>query len=192
MATPRSQRIGIWIIVIAIAVGTVGTYFAVALGNKNDAKDQEAYNKALADYQKEQAKCPTGEVAELKQDPAPTAPSSPTYADIPELKTEDITVGTGAEVKAGDCVEIFYHGILAANGKAFTGGDNYITGVPYRALTTGFVPGFAQGLVGMKEGGERRILIPSELGYKDKAQGEIPANSDLIFVVKLVSIYKPS
>lgn len=192
MATPTSQRVGIWVIVIAIAIGTVGTYFALVLGNNNDAKEQEEYSKALADYQKEQDKCPTGEVSDLKQDPAPVAPTSQTYEDIPELKTEDIAVGTGAEVKAGDCVVIFYHGTLAVNGKSFTGGDNYSSGIPYRALTTGFVPGFAQGLVGMKEGGERRILIPSDLGYKDQAQGEIPANSDLIFVVKLVSIYAPS
>ncbi len=192
MATPASQRIGIWIIVVVIAIGTVGTYFALVLGNNNDSKQQEEYQKQLAEYQKEQAKCPTGEVADLKQDPAPTAPASPIYEDIPELKTEDISTGTGAEVKAGDCVVIFYHGTLANNGKAFEGGDNYSSGTPYRALTSGFVPGFAQGLVGMKEGGERRILIPSELGYKDQAQGEIPANSDLIFVVKLVSIYTPS
>lgn len=185
MATPKSQRVGIWVIVIVMAVGTIGAYFALALGNNNDAKDQEKTNKLLEEYQK----CPVGEVADLKQDPAPVPPASPTYADIPELKTEDITVGTGKEVKAGDCVVIFYHGTLAADGKAFQGGDNYAGGVPYRALTTGFVPGFAQGLVGMKEGGERRVLIPSDLAYKDQAQGEIPANADLVFVIKLVQIY---
>ena len=174
-----------------MAIGTIGTYFALAIGNNNDAKDQEEYNKQLAEYQKEQAKCSTGEVADLKQDPAPVPPTSQTYADIPELKTEDVTVGTGKEVKAGDCVVIFYHGTLAADGKAFQGGDNYAGGVPYRSLTTGFVPGFAQGLVGMKEGGERRVLIPSDLAYKDQANGDIPANSDLIFVIKLVQIYTP-
>lgn len=191
MAAPKSQRIGIWIIVIVMAIGTIGTYFALALGNNNDAKKQQEYQKQLADAQAEQAKCPTGEVTALKQDPAPTPPTSSTYADIPELKTEDITVGTGKEVAAGACVVIFYHGTLASNGKAFEGGDNYAGGVPYRATTTGFVPGFAQGLVGMKEGGERRVLIPSDLAYKDQANGDIPANSDLVFVIKLVSIYAP-
>lgn len=91
-------------------------------------------------------------MADLKQDPAPVPATSPTYADIPELKTEDVTVGTGKEVKAGDCVVIFYHGTLAVDGKAFEGGDNYTGGVLSVSLTTGFVPGFAQGLVGMKEG----------------------------------------
>ena len=185
MATPKSQRIGIWVIVVVMAIGTIGTYFALALGNNNDAKQQEEYNKQLAEYNK----WPVGEVADMKQEPAPVPPASQTYADIPELKTEDITVGTGKEAKSGDCVVIFYHGTLASNGKAFEGGDNYAGGVPYRALTTGFVPGFAQGIVGMKEGGERRVLIPSSLAYKDQANGDIPANSDLVFVIKLVSIY---
>lgn len=189
MATPKSQRIGIWIIVIVMSIGTIGTYFALALGNNNDAKQQEEFNKQLADYQAQQAKCPTGSVQDQKVSPAPTPPSSPTYDDIPELKTEDLTVGTGAEVKSGDCVVIFYHGTLASNGKAFEGGDNYAEGVPYRSATTSFVPGFSQGLVGMKVGGERRVLIPSDLAYKDQAQGDIPANSDLVFVIKLVSIY---
>lgn len=175
-------------IVVIMAVGTIGAYFALALGNNNDAKQQEEYQQQLAEYQKQQEGCASGDVDELRVDPAPVPPSSPTYEDIPELKTEDITVGEGEEVKSGDCVVIFYHGTLATNGTAFQGGDNYAGGVPYRAKTTGFVPGFATGLVGMKAGGERRILIPSDQAYGDQEQGDIPANSDLVFVVKLVEI----
>lgn len=193
MATAKSQRIFIWVIAVVMAVGTLGAYFVMILANQNGqvkTSQELAYEKQLADYQKQQAACPAGEVADKKVDPAPTPPEIQPTSPIKDLKTEDVTVGSGEEIKTGDCVELFYHGVLAKDGKAFTGGDNYSSGVPYRSLTTGFVPGFANGLVGIRVGGERKIYIPSAQGYAGQAQGDIPANSDLIFVVKVVGKYK--
>lgn len=190
MATPKHQRVIIWVIAAVMAVGTLGAYFIVILANNNGAVPsaaQEAYQKQLEEYQKQQAACPTGQVTDMKQPPQ-TLGDGPIITDVKELKTEDITVGTGQTVKAGDCVVLLFHGTLAATGKAFQGGDNYADGTPYRSLTSGFVPGFSQGLVGMNVGGERRIIIPSALGYGDQAQGEIPANSNLVFQIKLLAI----
>lgn len=191
MATRTSQRVGIWIIAVVMLVGTLGAFFLPIMINDSQAKEAAEQQKQIEEYQKLMADCPVGEVTEKKISPAPTPPEAPVLEEVPELKTVDLTVGDGAEVKEGDCVEILYHGTLAKDGTAFSGGSNYKEGVPYRSETTGFVPGFAAGIVGMKVGGERQIQIPSEQAYKDQAQGDIPANSDLIFTIKLVGIYTP-
>ena len=193
MATRNSQRIGIWVIVVVMTVGTLGAFFLPILINSNATKDSEQQTAALKELQDKQnaSNCPVGEVADKKVSPAPTPPAAPTSDKVAELSTSDVTVGTGAEVKAGDCVEVLYHGTLAKDGKAFDGGDNYASGVPYRSLTTGFVKGFGAGLVGMKVGGERLISIPSEQAYGAQAQGDIPANADLVFAIQLIGIYTP-
>lgn len=193
MATAKHQRIIIWVIAVVMVVGTFGAYFVMILANENGqvpSSQDAALQKQLEEYQKQQAVCPSGPVEDQKVDPAPTAPDAPVIEDITELSSKDLTVGDGQEVKAGDCVVIFFHGTFAKDGKAFEGGDNYAGGVPYRSLQGGFVPGFSEGLIGMKVGGERQIYIPSDKGYGEQANGGIPANSDLIFSVKLVSIYK--
>ena len=97
-----------------------------------------------------------------------------------------MSVGDGAEVKSRRLRGAIFHGVLAKDAKAFPGGDNYATGEAYRSLTTQFVPGFSEGLVGMKVGGAV-VFIPAAKGCNgSQAQGEIPANSDLIFAIKIV------
>ncbi len=183
MSTPRGQRIGIWIIAIVMAIGAVGVYFVAILANNND-------QAALSQYEEQQTACPSGQVTDKTISPAPSVPAIEAVpAGVSEVTTKDITVGSGQTVVAGDCVEILYHGVLAMTGVAFAGGDNYADGVPYRSSTTGFVEGFGEGLVGMKVGGERLVYIPSAKAYADQSNGEIPANSDLIFAIRLVGIY---
>lgn len=193
-STSQTQRLIIWIIAVVMTVGTIGSFFIFMLPQANTpvkTDTQKEYERQLAEYQKEQATCPSGPIQDKKVDPAPTPATVEAAGDIKDLKTEDITVGDGATVKSGDCVELFYHGVLAADAKAFQGGDNYAEGIPYRSRTTGFVPGFAEGLVGMKIGGERKIFIPSEKAYgaNPPEGGDIPANADLVFVVKVIGIY---
>jgi FKBP-type peptidyl-prolyl cis-trans isomerase len=83
-----------------------------------------------------------------------------------------------------------YTGWLASNGQKFDSSYDH-GGQPF-ALTLGqhqVIPGWEEGLIGMKPGGTRRILIPPALGYG--AQGSppaIPANSTLIFDVTMVSV----
>mgnify|MGYP001615229791 FL=1 len=54
------------------------------------------------------------------------------------------------------------------------------------------IQGFERGVIGMKLGGKRKLLIPSSLGYGNKAQGSIPANSALIFQIELINIVPPN
>lgn len=108
--------------------------------------------------------------------------------DVTELQTVDLQVGEGAEVKDGDCLLVKYNGTLAATGEQFDGNFDQPTAIQFALGKGQVIEGWDQGLQGMKVGGVRRIVIPSELAYRDQASETIPANSDLVFVVKVVGV----
>jgi FKBP-type peptidyl-prolyl cis-trans isomerase FkpA len=97
---------------------------------------------------------------------------------------DDIT-GTGAVVAAEDTVVVNWTGHIK-DGTRFDGANG--TTFPL----SGVVPGFRFGIVGMRVGGTRRMIIPSALGYGTIRQGIIPPNSTLIFTVQLIRVGKPA
>lgn len=98
----------------------------------------------------------------------------------------DITVGTGAEVVAGQNVSMRYTGALS-NGTQF---DANTSGTPFSfQLGAGrVIAGWDQGVAGMKVGGVRQLIIPSSLGYGRSDYGPIPGGSILVFTVTVVSV----
>jgi len=106
-----------------------------------------------------------------------------------ELLIEDLIVGDGQECAAGMQVNVDYAGINWSNGREFDAswnrGDTFAFG-----LGAGMViPGWDQGVQGMKVGGRRRLTIPPEMAYGSSgAGGVIAPNETLIFVVDLRSI----
>lgn len=103
------------------------------------------------------------------------------------LETEDIVEGDGAAAEAGDELEVQYVGVSYATGEEFD--SSWERGEPFAfRLGDGMViPGWDQGLEGMKVGGRRRLTIPPDLAYG--AQGSPPAigpNETLVFVIDLV------
>lgn len=106
--------------------------------------------------------------------------------DIPKVKIEDTQVGTGAEAKAGSTVSLFYTGKLT-NGTTF---DSNVGQQPLEfPLGAGqVIPGFEQGILGMKVGGKRTITIPPSLGYGPQGTGPIPPNATLIFEIELTAV----
>jgi peptidylprolyl isomerase len=100
--------------------------------------------------------------------------------------TRDLVVGKGDVVKASDTATLQYVGALYVNGKVFD--SSWGRGQPLTLGVSQFVPGFSAGLIGMKIGGRREIVIPAEYGYGAMAQDGIPANSVLVFVVDMISI----
>lgn len=100
--------------------------------------------------------------------------------------TEDRKTGTGATAKSGNKVGIRYIGKLK-NGKVF---DKNTSGKPFVfSLGKGeCIKGFDLGVAGMAVGGERRVIIPAKMGYGSQALPGIPANSELTFDIKLVSL----
>jgi FKBP-type peptidyl-prolyl cis-trans isomerase len=105
------------------------------------------------------------------------------------ITIEDTTPGIGAEVKSGDVVCIDYKGSLT-DGKVFD--ESYKRGQPFvTQIGVGqVIPGWDYGIVGLKEGGKRKLTIPADLAYGSRATGTIPANSTLVFEVELVKIIK--
>ena len=104
-----------------------------------------------------------------------------------ELKTRNLVVGTGATATASDTVVVQYVGTSYDTGKVFD--SSWSRGQPSTFPLSGVVPGFKDGIEGMKVGGRREMVIPSNLGYG--AQGSPPAikaNETLVFVVDLKSI----
>jgi len=106
----------------------------------------------------------------------------------PQVEIQDIQVGTGAEAVPGKSVVVNYTGTLT-NGVVFD--SSFKRNEPF-TLTLGagqVIPGWEQGLQGMKVGGTRVLTIPSSLGYGPQGAGSlIPPNATLIFQIQLVDV----
>jgi FKBP-type peptidyl-prolyl cis-trans isomerase len=119
-------------------------------------------------------------------------PEAPCYtAPAPtDLVLSDVVVGTGAEAAAGTDAEVKYVGAFYESGDEFdaswNGGDDKTFSVTVGAGQV--IPGFDQGIEGMKVGGRRMVTIPSDLGYGPSGQGPIPGGATLIFLIDLVSV----
>jgi peptidylprolyl isomerase len=89
--------------------------------------------------------------------------------------------------KKGSNLTVNYVGVLYKGGKEFD--SSWKTGQPLAPFVLGqgsVIPGWDQGLVGMKVGGRRELIIPSSLAYGPRGSGGIPPNSPLVFVVDLL------
>jgi len=127
--------------------------------------------------------------------PTPDASSSPQTEQPVQtlpggLKIQDLVVGTGQEVEAGDTVQVHYTGWLTDGTKFDSSVDR---GQPFVfQLGAGqVIKGWDQGVAGMKVGGKRRLEIPPSLGYGSRGAGDaIPPNATLIFEVQLLAVQK--
>ena len=106
-----------------------------------------------------------------------------------KLQITDEIIGAGAEVKAGDMITVNYSGTLLS-GKKFD--SSYDRGIPFsfQLGTGGVIKGWDQGILGMKIGGKRKLVIPPDLAYgnQEMGNGVIPANSTLIFEIELLDV----
>jgi FKBP-type peptidyl-prolyl cis-trans isomerase len=118
---------------------------------------------------------------------SPPSPYIPKTA-VTSLQTIDLTAGKGQAAQAGDCLVVKYYGTLASTGMAFDENFTKTTGFAFTVGEGQVIQGWDQGLIGMKAGGTRLLVIPPSLAYGNQANGSIPANSTLVFVVKLLRI----
>ena len=125
----------------------------------------------------------------------------PTKVEIPkapvtELDTEDLKAGKGEAAAKGKQVTVNYVGIACSSGKEFDSswgkkGKNKDDPLKFVLGTGKVIKGWDQGLVGMKEGGVRRLVIPGDLAYGPTGQPpDISGNDTPIFVVELVKVEK--
>ena len=104
------------------------------------------------------------------------------------LYYRDLTVGTGALAQNSSRITAYYKGWLS-NGTSF--GSLVAPATPLGPFTlgTGYViPGWDQGIPGMREGGKRQLVIPPGLAYGSAGRGNIPPNAVLVFEVELVDV----
>jgi peptidylprolyl isomerase len=123
---------------------------------------------------------------QLAKEPSVTVPSGPAPS---HLVVKDLITGTGKTATNGSTITVNYVGVLYKTGKQFDASWNR-----HQTFTTALsngqvIPGWVQGIQGMKVGGRRELIIPPSLGYGSSGQGStIPPNSTLVFVVDLLSV----
>ncbi len=117
--------------------------------------------------------------------------AKPIMDNVTELQIIDELVGTGAAAESGKKVVVNYTGTLT-DGTIFDSNVNPKFGhVEPFSFTLGVgevIPGWDQGVAGMKVGGKRKLTIPPSLGYGSQDMGVIPPNSTLIFEVELLKV----
>lgn len=107
--------------------------------------------------------------------------------EVAKLIIDDVVLGGGKEAIEGDTVTVHYVGTLQS-GQQFD--NSHTRGEPF-SFTLGenrVIEGWETGVLGMKVGGERILVIPSEMAYGAKNVGPIPANSTLVFAISLLAI----
>jgi peptidylprolyl isomerase len=127
---------------------------------------------------------PTGELAHKPKVDVPSGPAPK------KLEIKDVVTGKGPAAKEGDQLSVQYVGVLYANGKEFD--SSWSRGAqPFQFQLGGgqVIPGWDQGVKGIRVGGRRQLIIPAKLAYG--AQGQpptIPPNAPLVFVIDLAGI----
>ncbi|CAI8162603.1 MAG: FK506-binding protein [Synechococcus sp. CC9902] len=116
--------------------------------------------------------------------------SADTRVTASGLKITELNLGDGAEAAAGQTVVVHYRGTLE-NGKQFDASYDRVTPFSFPLGAGRVIKGWDEGVVGMKVGGKRKLVIPPDLAYGSRgAGGVIPPNATLTFEVELLDVKK--
>jgi peptidylprolyl isomerase len=175
----KYEAIGIFLSVAVMAVALSMLRFQADLGNT--VATLEADSQTALVVQEETATQENGALAQALADAA-TAKGK-----LVKLVIDDVKIGTGPEVTIGDTLTVDYIG-STQDGVQFD--SSYARGEPF-SFTVGenrVIQGWEKGVIGMQVGGQRILVIPSDMGYGDRQVGPIKAGSTLIFAVELLEI----
>jgi peptidylprolyl isomerase len=158
--------------------GSSGSSSTITIGNENASDNQ----LTKAGGTETTAKTPASGPLATEPHVIPPAGAAPTT-----LITKDIIIGTGPEAKNGDRVTVNYVGVLYKNGKVFDASWHRKEPFTFELGKGSVIKGWDQGIVGMKVGGRRQLIIPAPLAYGATGSGaSIPPNAALVFVVDLL------
>ena len=105
-----------------------------------------------------------------------------------DLQIKDIWEGDGAQARAGDTVAVHYVGVSWSTGEEFDSSWNRGAPLQFQLGVGQVIPGWDQGVQGMKVGGRRQLVIPAHLAYGDRGAGGVIAPGEtLVFVCDLVA-----
>lgn len=157
--------------------------FVAGCGGSSSSTSSSS-TEAGSSTSKEETEAP--EEAPPQNEPGPTV-HVPKGPPPKKLEIKDLKKGTGATARAGDKVSVHYVGVLYSNGETFD--SSWSRGEPF-SFTLGaqeVIPGWDKGVVGMKVGGRRELIIPPALAYGEEGvYPSIPPKSTLVFVVDLL------
>jgi peptidylprolyl isomerase len=171
--------------ILIAGCGSSGGSSTITIGNENTTDNAliKASETTSTASTSTTAKTPTS--GPLSKEPTVTPPKGPAPA---KLETKELITGTGAEAKAGSAISVNDVGVLFKTGTEFE--SSFKRDEPF-TLTLGkgqVIPGWEQGIPGMKVGGRRELIIPASLAYGVKGSPpKIPANETLVFVIDLLS-----
>lgn len=190
--TPTAQRIGIIVIAFVLIVGTLGSFAMMILANENQTNEQEKlqqeYQEMLEEQQKE-----TEELSSEYYDTFKQYESRPAAFDAGSVGESvtfvDVKVGEGETITEGFTGYRAYYMGWNPTGKVF---DSSIDGkslkAPLDLSQMTLIPGWYDGVEGMKIGGVREITIPAELAYGETGSGEdIPPNTPIKFLIMAIA-----
>jgi peptidylprolyl isomerase len=181
---PRRVRARTTVAAAALAAtvliaGCGGSSSSSTIGVGNENKSDEALVKAG-----ETPAVTTPTSGPLATEPKVTPPTGPAPT---KLEKKDLIVGTGKEAKSGDTVSVNYVGVLYKGSKVFDASWKRKEPFQFKLGQGQVIPGWDQGVPGMKIGGRRELVIPAELAYgKTGSPPTIPANAPLVFVIDLL------
>ncbi len=165
-------------VILVAGCGSSGSSSTITVGNENSA------DNALAKSGETSTTATTPTSGPLATEPKVTPPSGPAPS---KLVVKEIVVGTGPEAKDGDSVTVNYVGVLFHNGKVFDASWRRHEPFTFTLGKGQVIPGWDQGVLGMKVGGRRELVIPAALAYGASGRPPtIPANEPLVFVIDLL------
>lgn len=216
MATAKSQRIAIFVIMIVMVVGTLGSFFVIILQNENQKSDSKRQQVAIEKYQKDMAEYQQQLDQQASQLSKKYYPILSKYQDMPakfdrsgvdEIVKQDLKVGDGATIGDDSKFAAYYIG-WNTDGEVFdqsieTGSKSLKQPLYYSDPASGsvgleeglknasLIDGWKEGMKGMKIGGIRVLTIPSDLAYGEQGSGDkIAANMPIKFVVMTIEPLK--
>jgi len=196
VTTPRNEktmlrRAGSFAAVAAVAAliagcGSSSGGSTITVGNQNPQDNklitQTTPSSTTSTNSSASVKTPTSGPLSTKPTVTANCPSP-----VSKLETKELVTGTGAEAKKGSSVTVNYVGVLCKNGKEFDSSWKRNEPFNFTIGTGSVIKGWEEGVIGMKEGGRRELIIPAEEAYGAKGSGStIPPNEPLVFVVDLL------
>lgn len=192
--TPKWQRIFIWIIAIAMIIGTLAGFVFMIWATQDSSidpnqiaqkKQEEEYQKQLEEYQKQQEE----QQKKLRAlDGYADKVTSFDAKSVTELKVETLKEGSGATIKDNATVNANYVG-WNPDGKIFDSTKSEGSDATPRSFGLDqVIKGWKEGLAGKKVGGVYELTIPADKAYGETGSGDlIPANTPLKFIVEVIS-----
>lgn len=186
MATPKHQRIGIWIIAVVMVVGTIGSFVVIVLANNNQRVDQANQQKALEEYQK-QMKDAAAKNADASKPLDGYAAETFDPKAVTDLKVDTLKEGDGTPATASSTVNANYFG-WTSDGKIFDSTNKNGTTTPIDFSLKQVIEGWTKGLTGVKAGSVVKLTIPEGMAYGPTAAENGQPAGPLMFIVELKSV----